>query len=872
MLISILLFLMRMHIPYQKWPLVLLILLATSCKTRQESSQTTKNLPELEVHPGPVSNSEIRTSVTKHFDLIHTSIEASFDYVKMQMHGKATVILHPHFYATDSLRLDARGMLLHKVARINGKDTISVVYNYANDFLDIKLGKKYYLKDTLSIYVEYTARPEEVTHKESGSAVTDDKGIYFINPLNKEKGKPRQIWTQSEPQSASVWFPTLDAPNQRMTQQIKITADSVDVTLSNGIMVSSVKNADGTHTDTWKMDLPHAPYLSMMAIAPYAIVKDTWRGKEVSYYIEPEYKNVARKIFGNTPEMMEFFSKKLGVDYPWPKYSQATAREYVSGAMENTTATLHSDMLQRNERQLVDENYEEYVSHELFHQWFGDYVTCESWSNTPLNESFATYSEYLWREYKYGREAADHGIANDLANYLREAETKKVNLIRFQYNQIDDMFDRHSYEKGGCILHLLRKEIGDEAFFASLHLYLERNKFQSVEVHNLRLAFEEVTGRDLNWFFNQWFLDKGHPVLDMSYAYDETTASTTVTIKQLQDTAGIRLFHLNLETDFYLNDTVKREVLVLTDSIQSFTIHTGEKPLLVNVDATKTLPCQKFDHHSTDEWIYQYNHAPLYADRLEALKNVSGTYKKDSKEAALFLSAINDKHWFLRLIALKKLNLLQYNDSVSLKNKLVEIAKNDSRSYVRAMAVSRLDERFNDNALNSFYSQALNDSSYQVVTAAMTALASRDSAAAMKFAATQETNADADMVELISALYSVYGNTAQASYMSGSLQNASSESLYALIKNYGDYLQRQNDFEILKKGIDLLADKAATSDPWYMRFAAMQSLSELLSQLKLNKTNYPEDLHAYCLNKMESVMKAESDPSLKRIYESSSQK
>jgi aminopeptidase N len=213
--------------------------------------------------------------------------------------------------------------------------------------------------------------------------------------------------------------------------------------------------------------------------------------------------------------MMEFFSQKLGFDYPWSKYAQVVVRDYVSGAMENTSATLHGEFVQRTSRQRIDETYEDIISHELIHQWFGDLVTTESWSNIPLNESFATYGEYLWNEYKYGQLYADNKLYENYQNYMQEAENKNVDLVRFYYDQREDMFDRHSYDKGGFLLHYLRNIVGDAAFFKSIELYLKTNQFKAVEIHQLRLAFEEVTGKDMNWFFNQWFLNAGHPKLKL---------------------------------------------------------------------------------------------------------------------------------------------------------------------------------------------------------------------------------------------------------------------------------------------------------------------------------------------------------------------
>ena len=263
------------------------------------------------------------------------------------MYGKAWITLKPHFYPTDSLSLDAKGMDIKEVAIVKGSQRSPLKYNYDGTRLCIHLDKTYRNTENYSIYINYTAKPNEL--KTQGSAaITDAKGLYFINPLGTDKDKPTQIWTQGETESNSAWFPTIDKPDQKCTEEISMTVPSKYVTLSNGKLVSQVKNADGTRTDKWKMDLPHSPYLFFMGVGDYAIVHDSYKGKDVNYYVEKEYAPVARRIFGLTPEMMAFYSRILGMEYPWVKYSQMTARDYVSGAMENTTATLHTDALQQD--------------------------------------------------------------------------------------------------------------------------------------------------------------------------------------------------------------------------------------------------------------------------------------------------------------------------------------------------------------------------------------------------------------------------------------------------------------------------------------------------------------------------------------------
>ena len=398
-------------------------------------------------------------------DLVHTKLEVRFDYARSYMYGKAWITLKPHFYPTDSLSLDAKGMDIKEVAIVKGNQQSPLKYDYNGTRLYIHLDKTYRNTENYSIYINYTAKPNEL--KVQGSAaITDAKGLYFINPLGTDKDKPTEIWTQGETESNSAWFPTIDKPDQKCTEEINMTVPSKYVTLSNGKLVSQVKNADGTRTDKWKMDLPHSPYLFFMGVGDYTIVHDSYKGKDVNYYVEKEYAPVARRIFGLTPEMMSFYSRILGVEYPWSKYSQMTARDYVSGAMENTTATLHTDALQQDARQLTDGNkYEDYVAHELFHQWFGDLATMESWSNLTLNESFANFSETIWAEYKHGKDAGAATNFHDIEKYLADPTNPSKNLVRFYYTD-REVHVRHGHLFQGRTYSEYAQELcGRQRFF-----------------------------------------------------------------------------------------------------------------------------------------------------------------------------------------------------------------------------------------------------------------------------------------------------------------------------------------------------------------------------------------------------------------------
>jgi len=502
------------------------------------------------------------------------------------------------------------------------------------------------------------------------------------------------------------------------------------VTLSNGKLMSQKRNTNGTRTDYWKMDLPHSPYLFFLGVGNYAVVKDSWRGKEVNYYVEPEYGPVAKKIFGNTPEMMEFFSKITGVPFPWVKYSQITGRDYVAGAMENTTATIHQESAQQDARELVDgNNWEGTIAHELFHQWFGDYVTAESWSNLTLNESFADYSQTLWEEYKNGKDAGDAENFQGMQGYLQSGSESK-DLVRFFYADKEDMFDQVSYQKGGRVLHMLRNFVGDSAFFKSLNNYLTTNKFKAAEAHHLRLAFEEITGRDLNWFFNQWYFDNGHPSVTIDYVYDDAAGKVNIIIKQVQKSG--KLFTLPIAVDIYNGTNKVRYNVWAKNAVDTFTFTYSKHPDLVNVDGDKVMLWNKKDNKTLDNFIHQYKYAGKYLDRLEAIQ-FAAKAQDDPKALELLKTALKDKFHGLRNTTLFSLDLENEKVKQEVELILADLAKNDKKSTVRANAIGQLSE-YKKAAYIPLFKAATSDSSYSVSGNALNALLEVDKGAAMTIA------------------------------------------------------------------------------------------------------------------------------------------
>ena len=611
-------------------------------------------------------------------DLIHTKLEVSFDWANEHLLGKATLDLTPIFYVSDRLELNAVGFDLASIKNGKGQE---LNYQYDGFIIDIKLDRTYRRGEEYTIVIDYTAKPSEL--EEGGSAaITSDKGLFFINPKNENIYKPQQIWTQGETENNSKWFPTIDKPNERCSQEMFITVENRFSTLSNGKLISSKENADGTRTDYWKQDLTHTPYLFMMAIGEYAVVEDKWQNLDVNYYVEPEYKEDAKAIFNHTPEMLEFFSELLDYKYPWDKYSQVVVRDFVSGAMENTTASVYGDFIQKTSEELIDNHNDNIVAHEMFHHWFGDLVTCENWANLTLNEGFANYSEYLWQEHKYGLASAEHHRNDEMKTYFESSLNNTHPLIHYSYEDKEDMFDAHSYNKGGLVLHMLRNILGDEAFFKSLSKYLHDNEFTAVEVDELRLAFEDTTGKDLNWFFDQWYLTEGHPILEVEYDFDFNTNILKINVAQVQEESDHKyVYQLPVEAAIYYKDgTIENYPLVINNRNQTFEIQLEREPAVSVLDGNRYLLAEIKEIFSTAQLKSLFNLSPHFVDKDLALTKL----RNNDRAKDIFEKTLSDPYWHFRKQG------LSYRYLEVSAEKIRALAESDPHSRIRKDALRSL--------------------------------------------------------------------------------------------------------------------------------------------------------------------------------------
>ncbi len=482
----------------------------------QQDNQDTKKLPP---------RNYIRS---RDFDMQHIALNLNFDWDKEQTFGTATITLAPHVPNFNTVKLDAGLMIINSV-KLNGKD-LKFQYDKGANELSISLDRIYKISESLTFVVDYRTTGESVSNTLGFGGVN---GLKFVKPTAENPDKRWQIWSQGETDYNRFWFPSYDSPNDFATSELTATVKKPLIVISNGKLLETKDNSDNTRTFHWKIDTPHANYLTSIVVGEYAELKGEYAGIPVSSYVFPNELKEGEATTKRLPLMVKFFSEKTGLKYPYDKYAQTMATEF-SGGMENISATTMTPGMIHDERELLDEDSDSLQSHELAHQWFGDYVTCREWGQIWLNESFATYFQALWDEESKGHdEFLYRDVRSNQQAYLSAwKQGNRRPIVTQYYTDKDAIFDTYAYPRGGAVLHILRKHLGVELFFKSLNHYLTTNANKPVQTEQLRIAIEEATGQSMDWFFDQWLYKMGHPIFEVTKTYAD--GKLTLNVKQMQ--------------------------------------------------------------------------------------------------------------------------------------------------------------------------------------------------------------------------------------------------------------------------------------------------------------------------------------------------
>ncbi|HEV7376157.1 MAG TPA: M1 family aminopeptidase [Pyrinomonadaceae bacterium] len=663
------------------------------------------------------------------YDTQHIKLDLRFDWEREQALGTATISFKPLTTNLRNVEFDAANMTFSSVKLLAGAP-LKYEADAQQEKLRITLDRAYQPADVITLVIAYNTNGVSKDTGIGGSG----RGLTFIKPNAEEPARPKQIWSQGETEYNHYWFPCYDHPNDFSTTEISATVEKPLMVISNGRLVETRLNKDGTRTFHWKIETPHASYLTSIVVGEYAAVEGIYAGIPVITYVYPNEIEEGKVTAARLPEMVRFFSEKTGLKYPYAKYAQTVTRDF-GGGMENISATTQTDNMIHDARTTLDRDQDGLQSHELAHQWFGDYVTCRYWSDIWLNESFATYFQAMWDEHRYGR---DDFLYRDVKGnqdtyYATWAQgNNRRPIVTGNYQDKDAIFDTYAYPRGGAVLHMLRKTLGEDNWWRSINHYLRKYANQPVQTEEFRIAIEETTGQPMEWFFEQWLYRMGHPVFRVTQSYDAGAGALTLKVRQEQTpdpNSGypqVGFFRAPVEIEIGTNGTTRIErVWIEPKEEQTFTFKVDSQPTLVNFDYGSTLIKElKFDK-TADELAYQLARDEDVAGRLWALgqlsnrlKNVATADAEKQKIAAALGSALNnDKFWGVRVDVATALG----NSPDAAARTALLTATKDKDARVRVSAINAL-AKSKDPTLASVYQQFLSDQSYATISAAANAL------------------------------------------------------------------------------------------------------------------------------------------------------
>ena len=680
----------------------------------------------------------------RNYDLRNVSLDLRFDWEAEQTYGTATLTFAPLLADTRKVVFNAAKMQINAVKFQSGTP-LKFTYDEPKGLLTIEFDKNYQPADILTVVIDYRTKQ---AHTARGGALGSGGGLNFIKPSAAKPDSPRQIWSQGESEYNRYWFPSFDHPSDFRTSELRATVQKPLSVISNGKLVGTKDNPDGTRTFHWKMDVPYANYLTSIVVGEYAAIEGKYENVPIVSYVYPNEVKEGGVTAARLPEMVRFFSERTGVRFPYNKYAQTMVKG-MGGAMENITATTMTDTIIQDERAALDSDFDDIQAHELAHQWFGDYVTTRDWSDIWLNEGFATFMEIAWREKYQGREAGlfknkeDQDIYFSLWNQglHRPVVTKN-------YSNPDAIFDPIIYQRGGATLNMLRRQLGEENFWRAVNHYLKKHANQNVTTEDFRVAVEEATGQSMEAFFDQWIYKMGHPVFEITKSYDAASKTLTLNVKQTQkadETSGypqVEFFRTPVDIEIGMAAGVKIERVNLeAKAEQSISIPLDGEPLLVNWDYQNNLIDEaKFDK-PVDELAYQLKNDPDAMGRAWALDRLHKSLRAANTQAvdkgkiseAFSYAITSDKYWEIRRDAINALSpstgifVISTTTSPEKPDFMPDIvsalvaATRDSQPNVRAAAFVQLG-KLNDAQYANLYAAALNDQSYSVIAAAAAAL------------------------------------------------------------------------------------------------------------------------------------------------------
>jgi len=629
------------------------------------------------------------------FDVKHYRIALDLDEPTKSFEAQTAISFSSTIDGLDALTLDAETFTVHGVTRW-GK---SLDFTHRDGSLKISLDQAMSTGEEATLLISYGVTNIGIDSTEFGMGTGYALGFNF-NPGSETN--PPLIHTLNFPEGARHWIPSFDHPGDWATHETIVTLKPEYSVVANGALISDTVDA-GRRTVHWSQTKPQPTYLYVLVAGNYSILKDSYGDLPLNYRVYPGDEADARLSFASTPGMVSFFEELYGVDYPWVKYDQVVIPG-IGGGAESTSATVISEWSVMNAAEIADESPDALIAHELAHQWWGDMIGYRDWEHMWLSESFATHAEYLYALHDLGADEAALALEQQKAAYVREAKTRFIRpIVTNKWNWPNEMFDRHTYEKGGIVLNMFRELVGDEMFGAILQSFLETHAFENATTTDFFDTVRQVSGEDYGWFFDQWLLMPGHPVLAVAWEWDDNRDVLSIAVSQEQDRSlGTPVFRLPLEIAITTSGGKAIEDVWLDEVQQTFSFEVAAEPLMVRIDDGDILLKELRFEKSTAELLYQVHHASAIGRRW-AVVELAEHMNEPAVLSTLIESSRDDEFWAVRERAVRALGTIRNEiATVALRNQALE----DVNSRVRAAALQSLAVN-DDGSLTTFFRERL---------------------------------------------------------------------------------------------------------------------------------------------------------------------
>jgi aminopeptidase N len=681
------------------------------------------------------------------FHVLHYKLSLHFDQAKGEVAGSEDLLLQPLRPAFGAFDLDSAELTIERVTlqAANGH-SVPLSFKADGQHLRIALGRSYAPGEALRVRIAYHGFPRA--------------GLYFVTPNRDYPHWPTEIWSQGEPQFNHFWFPCWDHPNDMSTSETVLTVPQGQVAVSNGRLAAVTRRA-GEVTYDWQESVPHSSYLTSIAIGPWRKVSDHAGRLPVDYYVPPGVSEAtARRSFHLTPDMITFFSRAVGVPYPYEKYDQVVMVNYFFGGMENVSVTTLTDATLHSARAEPDYPSQGLVAHELGQHWFGDLVQGRDWADIWLNEGFATYMEALYRQFHQGNDAFRvEMLADQQAAQQQDREDYVRPIVDEHYRYPLQMFDSITHEKGAAVLDMLRNVLDgpsacahaasqSELFFRALRDYLTEYRAQAVDTGALATVLQRTTGRDLKWFFDEWVYGGGYPHYLVTARYDARARLERVKIVQTQDDAGVaRVFVMPIDLAFHgAGGRSKRMRIEDRARSQEFEIPLAFAPQWVDFDPSDVIEKELVFAQPLDALLAKSERDPVAMSRLSAVTELTQFKGPDAEAAVTALTHVLDSDPFYAVRAAAATSLAGVHTQSAEAALLEAVGQPDSR--VRVAVINGIASFTRDPSAYRALTVALrNDQSFAVQAAAAAGLGSDGSLGAFSILSDEAARTDESHVK-----------------------------------------------------------------------------------------------------------------------------